>query len=599
MDKKEFKDSILRVLKLDLIQELAFSSIGCGFFILLYNFFPNRYWDQIYRTTIILILTLSFFFVFVVFNQTDSNKKIFKVNYKRNIILFSIFNFAGYLFLFYNAQWGYNGLAADNVYRTAYITRMAHSGYPQDYGYKGFSAFYAPFYWYCLALISILFHIPPYKMIRVGLLITAYIMPILLFEIWKKIYPIKTSFVISILSTFFLVSIYSIDHTMGAFLIIPYFMYYFENCSNKKFTKKDYIIGGIFGSIVFSTFFFYFLIIPIYYLISLIQKGREFRNNLKHIIYTTLTLIIFSSWFWAPLLKDIILIGFESHQNRYFHEGSLAYPILYYVGFGINPVGLAYIIRKYRISPDIKILGNLILSINLAFILGFIGILIGFPISHDRLMKLSGYILIIASSIFYVRFFEFVAKNDLLRRNNLNINLYQFEIYFLITVMIVQCNSHWTFITRTPGYDAANSGNSMAEVRDIVEELDYEDKIFLTNEWRVIMFLPIYLFLLPNPYYSHPSALYNERVKFLVELSECNSSKKFHDMIIDNEFGPIDYFYLDLENNGTELVFDVPVETYPEGREYYEIVFKIHLFQDDDLFKEIKIDGVLIYRTKY
>jgi len=599
MEKEEFKGLFLKWLNLDIIQELVFSGIGCALMYLIYSFFPKQYWNKTYRITFILILTLSFFFIFIILNQEHSENKLFKIDFKKNIILFSIFNFAGYLFLFYNAHWGYNGLVGDNVYRTAYITRMAHSGYPKDFGYKDLSAFYAPLYWYFLALISILFQIPPYKMIRVGLLVTAFLVPIILFETWKKIYSVKIAFTITIVSSIFLTSIYSIDHTLGAFFIIPYFMYYFENCTGKRFTKKDYVLAGIFGSIVFCTFFFYFLVIPFYYLISFIQNSNEFKKKLKHLVYTTITLILFSSWFWAPLLKDIILIGFESHQNRYFQPDMLIYPLLVYIGFSINPVGMIYIIRKYKNSYDFKILGNLILSIHIAFLLGFFGVLIGFPILHDRLMKLSGYILFVSSSIFYVRFFVFIAENGILRKNNININLHQVEIYIMITIMISQLNAHWSYITGSPGYDAAHKGNSMAEEREIFEELDYEDKVFLTNEWEIIMFLPLYLFLLPNPYYSHPSALYNERVEFLVKLSECKSSKEFYDMIIDNKFGPIDYFYLDLNDNGTKLVFEVAVETFPDGREYYEIEFEIELFQDEDLFKLIEIDGELIYKTKY
>jgi hypothetical protein len=537
------------------------------------------------------------------FNQIGSKKSLYNVNYKRNIILFSIFNFAGYLFLFYNANWGYNGLVADNVYRTAYITQMAHSGYPQDFAYKGLSAFYAPFYWYSLALISIIFNIPPYKMIRIGLLITCYVMPIVLFEVWKKIYAKKIALIITIISSIFLINIYSPDHMIGAFLIIPYIMYYFENFTNKRFSKKDYIFSGILGTIVLTTFFLYFLVIPIYFLIKILQNKTEFKENLNHIIYVSLSLIIFSSWFWAPLLKDIILIGFESHQNRYFEPDMLFYPLIYYFSFSgwgfFNSVGIVYIIRKYKSSHDVKILGNLIISIHILFLLGLIGILIKFPIMHDRLMILSSYVLMISSSLFYVRFFKFIAQSEVLKKNNLNINMYQIEFFFLIAIMVVQLNSHWRYIPQSSAYDAAHKGNSMADEREIFEELDYEDKVFLTNEWEIIMFLPLYLFLLPNPYYSHPSALYNERVKFLVKLSECDDSEEFYDLIMNNEFGPIDYFYLDLEDNSTKLVLEVAIEKFPEGRDHYDIEFDIQLFQDDKYFKEIIIDEELIYKTKY
>ncbi|MFX1443903.1 MAG: arabinofuranosyltransferase [Promethearchaeota archaeon] len=553
--------------------------------------------------TIILILTLSFFFVFLVFNQTDSKESIFKVNYKRNIILFSIFNFAGYLFLFYNTHWGYNGLLADNIYRTAFITKMYYSGYPQDFAYKGLSAFYAPLYWYCLALIAIIFQIPPYKMIRIGMLITVYVIPIVLFNLWKKIYEQKIAFTITIISTIYLLSPYIIDHIVSALIFIPFFLYYFENYKNKAFTKFDYIKGGIIGAISFCTYFLYFLIIPIYYLIQLIQDKDELRKKFKHLNYLTISLLVFSSWYWGPLLKDIILLGFESHQNRYFSMEILTYPLLGYLGLSVwsisHALGIVYIIKKYKKSIDLKILGNLLIAVHIIFLIGLIAVIIKFPIMHYRFMTLSTYILMVSSSIFYVKFFLFLAENEILKNTNVKINLYQIEIFLLTVIFITQNTSNWYYLTQTSGYEAAQGGNSMDEQRKIFEKLDYEDKVFLTNEWKITMYLPIYLFLLPNPYYNHPSALYNQRIEFLVELSECDSSKEFYDKIMNNKFGPIDYFYLELKDNNTKLVLEVAVENFPEGRDYYEIHFDIGLFKDDRYFEEIQINDVLIYRTKY
>ena len=603
MNRQKIRGSFQSFFKLDIIQEFFYSGIGCILSIILFYLFPKQYWKETYRITIILIFCLVFFFLFIIINQIGTDKKHFKVNYKVNIILFSIFSFSTHLFLFFDTHWGFNGLYADNSYRTAYITQMAYSGYPQDYAYKGLSAFYAPLYWYSLALLSRLILIPPYKMIRIGFLITCYIVPIILFESWKKIYDAKLSFFISIISYIYIISIYSPDHFIGTLLIIPFFMYYYENCTNKEFTKKDYILGGILGTIVFTTFFLYFIVIPIFYLISLFQNKSEFRKKMNHLVKLSISILIFSSWFWIPILRDVLFIGFESHQNRYFAPEALVFPLMSYIGFGIgsaiSALGLVYIIRRYKLSNDIKILGNLLISVHVVFLLGFIGILIKFPIMHLRFMDISTYILIISACIFYVKFFHFIANNELLKSKKINPNLYQIEIYFLIFLIFARSTFYLIAVNEAPAYEAAHKGQSMREERDIIEELDYEEKVFLTNEWRVAAFLPIYLFLLPNPYYSHPSALYNERVEFLVELSECESPKKFHDKIMNNRFGPIDYFYLDLEDNSSKLVFEVAIEKFPEGREYYEIEFKIELFQDEDLFEEIVIDDVVIYETKY
>ena len=340
-----------------------------------------------------------------------------------------------------------------------------------------------------------------------------------------------------------------------------------------------------------------------YYIIILIQNKKKLKEDLKHISYLSIFLLIFSSWFWGPLLRDLLFIGFESHQNRYFHSSILTFPLLRYFEttyFGvIYVIGAIFIMKKYSNLHDIKILGNLLISISFLFLLGLIGILIGFPIMHIRFLYVSFYILIISATIFYVKFFHFIAKNDKIRIQNFQLNLKQVEIFLIICFLFFQYTNYAIVITETPYYDYTIDEDYPANLIDIFKELDYEDKVFLTTKYRVAAFIPIYCFLLPIPYYSHPSSLYNERVRFLVELSECEDSKSFHKKVTKNEFEPIDYFFLDFEKNDTILVFEVAIERFIEGREYYEIKFDRTLFQDPDLFEEITIEDKIIYETIY
>ena len=136
---------------------------------------------------------------------------------------------------------------------------------------------------------------------------------------------------------------------------------------------------------------------------------------------------------------------------------------------------------------------------------------------------------------------------------------------FLILTIFLQ--SYWVLrnISESPSYQQAYDEDINYNLIEIFEELDYEDKVFLTSKFRVAAYLPIYLFLLPNPYFTHPCALYNQRLKFLEELSECETSKEFYEKIMDCKFGPIDYFFLDSVNS-TDFVFTAPTEEFPAGR---------------------------------
>jgi len=220
MDKKNLKDKILGIFKSDIFQELTFSAIGCILFTFLFFLFPDKAWDYPYRVAICGIFVLIFLVILLCLNQANPKNDFFKINYKRNIILFSIFNYSTLCFLYFQTYLTTGGVYADNFYRTAFVTKMAHSGYPHDFVYKDLSAFIGPLYWYCLALIAKLFNIKPYRMLKLGMLFMAYVIPIILFEVWKKIYQIRIAFIISVLSTLILIDPYSPDHLISLLLII-------------------------------------------------------------------------------------------------------------------------------------------------------------------------------------------------------------------------------------------------------------------------------------------------------------------------------------------------------------------------------------------
>ena len=67
---------------------------------------------------------------------------------------------------------------------------------------------------------------------------------------------------------------------------------------------------------------------------------------------------------------------------------------------------------------------------------------------------------------------------------------------------------------------------------NIIEQLDYENKVFLIHYYEVAAFLPINLFVVYNPHFSHPSGLNNERVVFLQEIAESKDSKEFYQEIM-------------------------------------------------------------------
>jgi len=609
--KDKIKAKLFEISKIDIVQEFFYAGIGTLVFLIIFSLFPRSFWEEKNRNIICAILVLSFFLIFILLNQPNSKKEFFKVNYKRNIILFTLFILSILLFLFYRTEFGYNGLYADNFYRTAYITQMVYSGYPKDFAYRGFSAFMAPLYWYLLALISIIFQIEPYKMIRIGFLISYFVLPILLYEVWRKIFNDKISFFITAIFFSFIANyneIIWIDHLIGYMFFIPFFIYYFENFTNKDFSKKDYIKAGIIGSILITTFYLYFILIPIYLLINLIQNRKTekyeiFCEKFKRILNISIYIIIFSSWFWIPLALNILIIGFESHQNNFFPKYALDMPFETYFELNLLSMllllGVIYILIRYTSSKLLNILGNLVLSVYILYFVGYIGLLVKFPIVHYRVLVVSHYVLIIAFVLFYFKFFQIAKSSKDFNKFNQIIDIEKVEIFLLIIIIFYQNYGNTVDLYKSEYYERSLDQEIPEEV-DVFKQLDYKEKVFLTQYYEVAAFLPIYLFISYNVHFSHPSSLNNERIKFLEELSECDSSKECYEKIMTSKFGPIDYFILEpCDDNATEFLFDAAQFEYFPERWDVNIIFKAELFESRSYFERHKIEGVIIYKTIY
>src|SRR5262245_49255966 len=79
------------------------------------------------------------------------------------------------------------GAVADQGYRTAYLTKFAHTWSLVDYAYKDLPSFYPPLFFWVLGRLSSLLGIAPWKMLKVGLLASAFLVPTAGWLLWRPI----------------------------------------------------------------------------------------------------------------------------------------------------------------------------------------------------------------------------------------------------------------------------------------------------------------------------------------------------------------------------------------------------------------------------
>lgn len=611
MAKRLYNNKIISQLKkwgiYNPVIEFCFVFLGLGVILLIFNIFPLKFFKSPYRETICTIIIILFFALFLIINRRKSRFKILKVNYNMNIILFVLFISTILNFLFFAADFPLYGIEPDidNWFRASLVEKISQDGILHDFAYKNLSSFYPPLYWYILGLSSKILGIPAYMTLKYSFLVAWIILPILVYEFWKRIYSEQISFTITVIFFTFVANFsytYIVDHLISLIFLIPYIIYYLENIKEKHFKWIDYLIAGLIGVILFSIYYLYFFLIFIYYLIDFIKNPRLFiRVKLKRLFIIFSIIGILSSYYWFPLMLDIINLGFESHQNHFIRGGIIEMPLYVYITPTLISIilvsGAFYLIVKFRDEKDIKILTNLIISNFIIYLIGFIGILIGFPIMHDRFLPIFLYILIIGFGIVYIKFFAFLNKQKVINFPKVIMdNLDKIMIYLLIILIVYQNFVNTRNLYKSTAYHDTLRQEIPIEKINNVKALDYKNKVFLTTHPEVVPYLPIYLFLSPKIHFTHPSALYMERVAFLKDLEDSYDAEEFYLKIINCKFDLINFFYID-DHNTTHLSYTAEIHNYPESPLTQKFYYPKNYFNNQSYFLSININNTLIYET--
>ena len=82
-----------------------------------------------------------------------------------------------------------HAISGDPGFHTAMVTKFAHYWRPVDFNYAELPAYYPPLYHYTLGKLSWLLGRAPFTMIKLGLLISAYLLPLGLYALARKLLP--------------------------------------------------------------------------------------------------------------------------------------------------------------------------------------------------------------------------------------------------------------------------------------------------------------------------------------------------------------------------------------------------------------------------
>lgn len=476
------------------------------------------------------------------------------------------------------------GIGGDNYFSTSIIATFMHTYNNEDYTFTGLSSFYPFYFHYLMAKLGYFFEWTPHKTFKYGAFLIVYVSPILTYIFWKKIYDDQESFLIT-LGTLF---VYGIGmylrkpfEVITLFLIVPWWIYYF---SISEKTYKNAIIGGAIGGLFFGIYYYWFfpIVLSSLYLFIANHKNIIEEKTYKYYLVLGISLMIIASPYLYPYLSDLIFIGSEPYQNRWFTPEHLNFPLqkITEIKDFFFLIGLVYLItsRKKLVEKHLFIL--LTASYVWTF-LGHLGIANDTPLLHT---KVSDFINLILSISFVLAIYRTLIyfKAD-----------YDLKVISTFVVVIITVSPFFTNLSNHyNSKDLLTSKNfkppHIVKDKKLINMLSGKTILASSRKIRQLNpYLYIRFFTEFNAHYAHPSSLTSQRLKFLNMLSKSKNQKFIKWILHNNKFSKIDYIWLEEKN------FKVTHDNFPNLKPYKKIKIQFR----EDFFKSLnKVKG---YKNLY
>jgi galactan 5-O-arabinofuranosyltransferase len=498
-----------------------------------------------------------------------------------SVLVLSFYVTTMFVFLFRNTAYGLNGVQGDAQFITASITKYAYYGGLVDFSYHGLSAFYPPLYFYAMGKLAWLGHIEPYKIVKWGPVLVAFLGTLLIYFVWSRFvnrtFALLFTFVSVLINPFLI--LYKPYEFMILTLMIPWWFFFVMPTKKTFANKKKYIgfllLGGWIGSLLFQTYYYWFFIFGLYTCIQAIADFIQERS-VKHLLqkykssFWVLGLtFLFSLFYLAPLLGDFMKYGVEPLQNRWFRPSMLDLPT-YNLANTVNIIYFIGLVSLFWFSQQNELMKKLLLLLGAAYawkLLGHLGIALNKPLLHvkgDNLIQL----ILVAGFCYFI--YSLSALKDLKSR-------WKPILLFALLYLFASLGQDITQIVKSPLYAQAQKEQVLPEVA-VLKKMDCKGKVFLSDNMKLSAYLPVFDFFNLNGPFSHHSSRRDERVLFLQALSQFHDPQFIAWMLTYNQYDKVDFVSLP-QGQMKKVSIEDWSSPFPMSKKTVQITFDPQIFK--------------------
>lgn len=464
------------------------------------------------------------------------------------------------------------GLAGDESFIASLFEHQAYGHFFADLNYLGLPLFYPPLYFLLGGIVGKLFHLANGIVIaKAMVLLVLAVAPLSFFALLKQQWRENYHWAYALLAAYLLLAVHNFDEIilkpyefLSGGLAVIMFSYFFSRIIEKSLKRRELIYVAIFCALLFSTFYFWLIIIALAGILFLIFE-RERKSLATNGIILIATTAILSSWYWLPNLLACLKFGYENWQPLYFVPGDFALFFPYFSDLSLLSVISGFSIISFFIysKKDANVRSLLYL-----FLAGYMYQLVnilwfargGRPMQASKAFLFFTIPTLVLASIPLLK--EAAEKYILPNK---------YRKQFIAAIIIVlYIYSPLGFFIQQPGIQkqlAADRAHIFKEQK-LYESFktipDLSNKVFLTSGFPELEArLPYYNFISYNINLSHPAGQFTKRHDFILDLAKSKDAAEFYSKLKNNPFQKIDGLILYGDTENYYLYFWL--DNYPNG----------------------------------
>lgn len=494
------------------------------------------------------------------------------------------------------------GIEADQSFRTAAVTRFADSAQNADFTFQGLPSFYAPGYFWVLGRIADLAAIEPWRMVKVGTVLMALLVPLVTYLLWRRLVPDQVAALVAVVPLA-VHNTYEPYAWLVLFAIVPWWLEAVHGLRRPGVRARHPVFLGLIGAALFLTYYYFFFVAAIGLLVWLGFErasggGRLPWRQVRRAAVVLAIAAAAAAAYWLPLLVSILRAEHpESLANRWFSDGHphLPLPMLEATAIGaVALLGLGYLCWTVRREPLSRGLLALLAAAYLWYLVGAPAAVADTPLLSFRGKPLIPMLLLIAGVLALVAVVRAAAG----RFGAADVRRVAWGLGLALVVYVGQSfvgtvrDSELVRVAHATAWpDGRLPAYHAGEVRQpdppatvlhqaISERLaGRRGAVLLSDRTDILVLYPYHGFLQWNAHYAHPAAEFHERVRFLVELAGAGGPEEFARRSASGRFDRIDAFVL--RADGDELVVRFADDAFPGGTRTGEVRFRRALFAPD------------------